>query len=531
MGAPIQHGPYRIMTFRDFVPDRLRFVILLFASIAFQFSGGVYLASVSQMVGGKVLLQEDIMMAGYVSFIGMTMIFPLLFRIKFCFKPRNTLMFTAGMIAALNVITMYTQNLAILMTASFIVGALRMVGSFECFSTLQLKITPSRNMTVFFCAIYLIVTGAIQLCGITTVYIDYFFTWQYMHVLVVGLLIVAFLCFLFLMKNVRLGKKLPLYGIDYMGCFLWTAFLISTVFVFQYGRYLDWFDSAYIRIGAVISLLALLLAIRQMLVAKRPYINPQLFGYRNLKTGLILALAMMLLLNTSSGLENQFIYGIMHYDSLNAISLNWWVLAGIVIGAVFAWYTLVVLKMRYKTALFIGFTCLVAYQMIFYFIIDPRLNIEMLYPMSVLRGIGYVILYVALVLYTTEHIPFTHFFHALCLIGFIRTGIGSPLGSSLITNWMVYLTKKNTMLLGASLDAVNPAAASLTTETLYSEVNRQAMLVSMKEILGWFAIGGLVVLLFILTMQYIRPAVRIIPRMKYMRRYVRTRLREMQTTS
>lgn len=74
--------PYRIMTFRDFVPHRLRFVILLLSVISFQFSSGIYLTNVSQMIGGKNLLQEDIMMAGYMSFIGMTMVFPLLFRIK-----------------------------------------------------------------------------------------------------------------------------------------------------------------------------------------------------------------------------------------------------------------------------------------------------------------------------------------------------------------------------------------------------------------------------------------------------------------
>ncbi|MDR2084405.1 MAG: hypothetical protein LBP67_05370 [Bacteroidales bacterium] len=164
----------------------------------------------------------------------------------------------------------------------------------------------------------------------------------------------------------------------------------------------------------------------------------------------MLTLALMLLLGTSSTIENTFIYGIMHYDSLNAISLNCLVLAGIITGSIFSWYTLAVRKVRYKTVIFIGFMCLVAYQMLFYFIIDPRINIEMLYSLSIFRGIGYAILYVSLVLYTTEKVPFPHFFQALCIIGFIRTGLGSVISSSFLSNWMPYLIKKNNMLMAGS---------------------------------------------------------------------------------
>lgn len=167
------------------------------------------------MVGGKALLQEDIMMAGYVGFIGMTMIFPLMFRIKFRFKSRDTLMAVATGIALCNIVTLYTRNLPVLLTACFIAGSLRMVGTFECLSNLQLKITPTRNMTVFFCAVYTLVLVSMQLSGITAVYLDYFLSWQYMHVLIVGLYVVVALCALLLMKDMRMMKKLPLYGIDW----------------------------------------------------------------------------------------------------------------------------------------------------------------------------------------------------------------------------------------------------------------------------------------------------------------------------
>lgn len=72
---------------------------------------------------------------------------------------------------------------------------------------------------------------------------------------------------------------------------------------------------------------------------------------------------------------------------------------------------------------------------------------------------------------------------------------------------------------------LNIKAISLSPEIVYGELTRQAMLVSMKEILGWFTILGIIVLLLILTMKYVRPFIRIIPKMKYYQRYVRIRYR------
>ena len=44
--------------------------------------------------------------------------------------------------------------------------------------------------------------------------------------------------------------------------------LLSAVFVLQYGKYFDWLDSVYIRLGAVVCGSSLLLAVRRMFMAK-----------------------------------------------------------------------------------------------------------------------------------------------------------------------------------------------------------------------------------------------------------------------
>ena len=75
--------PTRVMMFRDFVPDKVRVFLCLFLALSFQFSGGIYLSSVSQMLGSLALMLDDIMMAGDAYFVGMTIIFPNLCRLTF----------------------------------------------------------------------------------------------------------------------------------------------------------------------------------------------------------------------------------------------------------------------------------------------------------------------------------------------------------------------------------------------------------------------------------------------------------------
>ena len=83
-------GPFSIPAMRAFVPEKLRPWIIILFVIVFQLSGGVYLAAVGEMVGSTALMQEDIMMAGYASMVGMGLTFAIMFRLKFRFASKTS---------------------------------------------------------------------------------------------------------------------------------------------------------------------------------------------------------------------------------------------------------------------------------------------------------------------------------------------------------------------------------------------------------------------------------------------------------
>lgn len=491
-----------IPAFKQGIPVKIRFYVLMAFVVVFQLSGGIYLASVSQMVGEKVLMQEDIMFAGYASFVGMTIIFPILFRLKFRFSSRVIFRtVTLGLIIC-NLVCMRTESLPMLIFACFVAGGLRMWGTFECFSSVQLRITPTRNFAVFFPVVYFVVLGSVQLSGILAVYQAYFFQWQYMHYLIIGLLLLVLLLSHVLLRPFHMAKPMPLYGIDWLGATLWALILLLIIFVFNYGEYFDWFYSPDIRFAAFAAFLLGLVNIHRMTYIRHPYIEVRTFRYPHVVTLLLLFGAMCLLLSTSNVLQNAYTAGVLHYDALNGNSLNWMVLAGVGLGALFSALALLRFHIRYKALTFIGFALIVAYQLFFYFLISPDTSKEMLYLPLICRGAGNVIIYVALTVYASQVVPFVHFFQALSIFGFIRSGIGSPIGTAIVGRLFKVLQKDNYLSLSSGLELQNPFIAHQSFAAVYSEVQRQALMVSIKEAFGYAALFGMLLLIAILCTRY-----------------------------
>ena len=184
-----------------------------------------------QMSSELGYIKEDVSMAGYASFIGMTIIFPILFRLKFRFTTRSILLTVCPILIVCNLITMHTSNIALMIVVCFISGFFRMWGTFECFSNMRLTITPAGDFSTFYPVIYIIVLESIQLSGLVATHITDWANWRYMHWFVIAMVSVVWLCVFLFTRHFRPGKVVPLYNIDWLGAALWVAFLFSIVFI------------------------------------------------------------------------------------------------------------------------------------------------------------------------------------------------------------------------------------------------------------------------------------------------------------
>lgn len=515
-------GPFDIPDVPDYIPRRLKPWLFIFFVLIIQFSGGMYLAAASDMVGTTALMQEDILMAGYAQLVGMSINFAVMFRLKFRYSNRVALSVCCIALIAANLICAHTTSVPLLVATCFVAGWFRMWATFACNSTIQLWLTPVRDMAIFFCYVYLVVDGVIQLSGVLTVYTAFFSQWEYMHWLMTGLLALMMLMVLIFVKPVKGPMQIPLLGIDWIGAGLWSVFMLCFTFVCVYGNFYDWLEASEI-IGAII-LGALCLGINlwRATFLHHPYISIPALTNRNVVRATCVYLVFYTLLATEHVFEHSYAAAILGFDETNLVDLNWYVFAGIVVGVVFTYYTFALWKWRYKTMTAIGFALAALYLGYFYFLIDYGVEKEMLFLPLFIRGMGSVI--ISIVFLTSIVQSGLHFFvfpQALTVNGFTGAVMGATFGPAVVGELLRHTMARNAAQIGSAMTDFNPVASHIPLGQLYGIVQRQALVVSMKEIYGWLLIVALVAL-FVIAVSYgpMRPAA-IFPKWKTIRRVLR----------
>lgn len=518
----LPQGPFDIPDVPGFIPRRLKPWIFILFVVIVQFSGGVYLAAASDMVGTTALMQEDILMAGYASLIGMSLNFAVMFRLKFRFTNRTGLLVCGAVLIAANIICASTDSVPLLVATCFIAGWFRMWATFVCNSTIQLWLTPVRDMSIFFCYVYLLVDGAIQLSGIATIYTAFFSRWEYMHWVMTGLLAVMMLLTAILVRPVRGPMFIPLLGIDWIGSFLWGIFMLCFTFICVYGNYYDWFDAPEICGAALLMLACLCINLWRATFLHHPYVSYTALTNRNVLRATAVYLVFFTLLATEHVFEHSYAINILGFDETNLIDLNWYVMAGIVTGVTLTYLTFARRRWRYKTMTAIGFTLAAAYLAYFYFFIDYGVEKEMLFIPLFCRGMASVI--ISIVFLTSILQGGMHFFvfpQALTVNGFTGAVMGATFGPALIGEFFRHVMAKNSALISAAFPDTATDAIRTPFTQLYGLAQTQALVVSMKEVFGWLLIVALTVL-FVIIISYspVRPAA-FMPKWRTIRRMFR----------
>lgn len=515
-------GPFDIPDVPNFVPRRLKPWLFIFFVIIIQFSGGVYLAAASDMVGTTALMQEDILMAGYASLIGLAINFAVMFRIKFRFSNRTQLLVAGIVLIAANLICANTESVPVLVITCFIAGWFRMQATLACNSTIQLWLTPVRDMAVFFCYVYILVDSVIQLSGIATIYTAFFSQWEYMHWIMIGLLALMMLLVMLLVKPVRGPMFIPLLGIDWIGAILWAGFMMCFTFICVYGNYFDWWDSGEIRAAALLGLVCMIINLWRASFLHHPYISFRAMRNRNVIRATIIYLVFFTLIATEHVFEHTYAANILGFDETNLIDLNWYVFAGIVVGCGFTYLTFALRKWRYKTMTAIAFSLAIVYLAYFYFFIDYGVEKEMLFLPLFFRGAAAVIISIVFLTSIVQSgLPFQVFPQALTINGFTGAVMGATLGPAIIGEFLRHTMAKNASLLGSAITDFNSDTAHVPLGQLYGLVQTQALVVSMKEIYGWLLIIAIFSLMIILVSYGpLRPAA-FFPKWKTVRRTFR----------
>ena len=479
-GPPMLQGPFRVPSFNSYAPRRLQpWIYLLFAFI-FQLSGGIYGGAMSHVMGEYSLMREDVLMVIMCNVVGVAMPFPFLFKMKFRFTNRSLLLNATLVIAVCNVLIVWTESLPVMCALSYIAGFFKLCGTFECMSNIQLWMTPKRDFTVFFPLLYCIVLGNIALSPWITEHLIYIYQdWRIINWTMAGAMFTVALVVYVTTHDFRFMKPLPFISVDYLGCLLWSAWMLEFIFFFNYGEYYNWLDSKVMRMDVVLFLVTGYFCISRMMHIRHPYISPEAWRYKRLIPLLILFAFVEFMGSTPKVLQTAFTGGVLHFGNLTTNVLNVVEWGAVIMGCLFCLLWCKVLHWKYTRLLTIGVAAMVGYPVMMYFLIDQGLPIERLYLPTALRSFGNAIFFCMLTVYLEELMPFQHFFMGLTMAGIIRNGPVATMCSGLFSFGIRHQMADN-MARGLPYDAT------------------QLLMISVRQLYGITCLIGIAVLLIFL---------------------------------
>ena len=487
MSGTAQPMPFSMPMFRSFVPERIQPWMYVFIAFTFQFSGGLYLGTLNQMMGETTLMREDLLMCLYANLAGMAIYFPLLFRMKFRFTNKTLLCGAATGVLLCNLIAPHITFLPLLWLVCFIEGICKIQGTFECMSNIQLWMTPTRDFTVFFPMLHIVILGSMQLSDLLATCLMYYYHWDYMQWFICGIMMTDLLILTVCTRHFRMFKKFPLYGIDWLGAVLWAALALEITFVFNYGDYYDWWNSPVIRKVSLSAAVTFVFCLGRMFSIRHPYLEPQMWTYRYLAPILVLVALVEMLLATEHVLEETFLEGVMHYGTMTGVQLDWPVLAGCLAGCLFSYWWMHVKRFNYLRLIIIGLAGVICYLLGFYFTVSSDIHISQ-----------------------------------LCLVfQMLHMVMGGVIGAAIYTRGLKYFLPDNVARYGATIDNVSASRMSVDIPHYMETFMSQMTEISVKQIYGWAAYACIFLfLLFLLYDAPIRRELKQIPSWQKIRKMV-----------
>ena len=466
---------------RDGVPEWLRLPLLLVMPFIYQCSNPLYMNIPAEVMSDTGLREADVMMCGFASILGITVTFPLLFRLKFRFTTRQILLISSSAVILLSLLAEHVRLLPLLVLICFLFGIFKVWGTFECMSSMMQVISPNMHLAPFLTVVFLAVFGGVELGGLASTYISHYYTWHHVTYALVAihLLVLLFACLL--LKDFRFKPPVPLRGIDWTGMALWCVMLLGLTALFVYGETLEWLHSPALVACLSVALVALGLNLYRMRRVAEPFIAPKCFSYRRLWPIMVLFFISGVMLSSQTVLQNALTSAVLHYDPLNSVKLNWAILAGVVVGCFIGKWGLTGLGWNYKQLTFLSVLITTMYTAAMSFLVTSQTPLMAFALPCFFSGIGHALIFVVLTTYVESNTPFEHRFMMLSVLGLVRTGIATPIGVALFSHLLRVQTAYHLPLFGSY-----PAA----------------MMVGMRNLFGLAVLLGFVTMLIIVASRF-----------------------------
>lgn len=473
---------YNKGSFDDWVPKGVMLLLIIIFLFPIMSVSGVYTNNMMDLSGAFGAYTEHIQMANNAASIGMALSLAIIMRVKMRFRSKEIMVGSTLLIAAMVGLCATTNSIHLYILGNFFIGFLKMFPMLEMILPVMFMLSPTGEKSRFYSLFYPIAIGSGTLIGyVLTIYAQDYGIMNVYYLNIISMLVIAALSLIF-MHNKRFCMKLPLYQLDWISLLFIGVSMMSLNYGLTFMKQQNWFNEPAIIWSFVISILTFVYVIfRQSILKRKIYDFSAFLKFPSVRFSLVLLLFQALYLSSSS-VFMQWTMGALGYNALVNTQLNLWMLPGLVIGGILGFIGFKK-KWNIKYYILIGFGALFLNTLLTYLTIQPNMNIEMFYFPTVLKGIGMVILFIAVWFYATKDLGMPDGLGVISLLLLFRTFVSMGIAGGV----MGYLTTQYQMQSLADMSnfwdtgLMGPAAMQG-----YGTMMLNAMLASGKTLLGWF---------------------------------------------
>lgn len=498
---------------RKWVPDWLGIATIFAVILPVILLNGSYTGSMLEVSYTLGTYSEDITMGYYAASAGMAIAYPIIPKVLSALSDKTLLAGDLALQFLLSWICASSQNTDALIVCSFAIGFLKGFLMLWFIRHAQRIFSPRNVRSEFYSFFYPLTYGGGQLSVLITAQLAYHYDWKYMYYFMMLLILVAILFVVVCLRHDRPDRSVALSDLHIREMAVVSTGLLMLMYVLNYGKVLDWMSSPKICIYIVLAPMLIAFFVWYQYHAERPYVNLAPLYQPKAIVGYLYMMAVMFF-STSTTLLTNFLTTILRVDSTHTYKLYIWLLPGYLLGAFVCFWWFRWQRWRFRFLIAGGMACFAFFFGYLYFSLAPEMTYEMLYFPIFIRGLGMLTLIIAFALFVVEDLnPKYLLMNAFFLIIF-RSVLAPILATSFYSNALYRLEQRYMHSLAETVTMADPLAAArygdtlggalasghaydeasqLATNSLHATLQQQALLLSLKDILGVLFVVTLVI--------------------------------------
>ena len=498
---------------RKWVPRWFGILAVFVVILPVTLLNGAYTGSMIEISNTLGIMSEDITLCYYATSAGMAVVYPVVYKIIAAIPQKTLLLADLILQVLLSLLCAKSGSIGIILTASFLIGMLKAFLMAWFISHIKFFFSPRNIRSEVYAYFYPIVFSGGQLSMALTAQLAYYYDWTHMYYFMMLLLLTGIVFVLVCFRYVPKTISIPFQQINFKSMLVAGCFLLMSIYLFTYGRTLDWFASPRLRFFMMAIPVLAGGFLWEQSRSETPLASIKVLQNRKTRIAQLFMMFVMFL-SSSSTLVSSYLNRILQVDSVRTNTLSLWLIPGFALGAFFCfwWFRLQPWRLRYLIAA--GFLCFAVYMAFLYFGISPESTYSMLFFPTFLRGTAMMVLLISFGIYGVESLdPKLLMSNSFFLIS-SRSVLAPSIALSFYNNAMYRLQNVFYTKLSGNLGAADSLAEArysqsmqqslasghgfdealaMASTSLNNTLNQQSLLLAIKYIFGILLIASLVV--------------------------------------